>query len=1709
MYKGKHLLLLVFLYCFFANSYSQCVIDVNGLACINNPIEFVSQTPGATNHQWNFNNEGMNNTSSNPTFTFSTLGSKTITYSCLLPNGQTCTTSAIIVIKDKPKMRITLVSNPVQCFENNVFCFMDSSLSGDNDKCIKSIKYLFSDGELITKYGSKNNPVQLPSQICKSYVDPQGGTYDLTVEIEDCNGCIYKQQLPVTMKVELLPSIFAISNEITDRCKGSVNVKFTNLSQIKKSDVSKFKWIFGDGVEDSTSWDSVNHLYTSGNLMTAIYSPRLVIYTGNGCRREFNLRDVIIYNFKPYITKDKDSICYQESVNFELFPKELMQHIIPEKVRWDFNPGVDFGYETSKTFTTIGAHLIACQVSHICGPYTLLDTVVVIGPRPKIEPDFIHPDQRYQCIAEDTVYVVDRSTYYHNDTNYLDDDSLSSKQAGNLKYVFNPIKQQGQTVTFRPYNDNRNDYNVDRVWDFDDDYCLPCTTDRKKNQNVGLNCRFSKDSAERHAYTNWDSVYNYVYSSKNFSISYFDPINSTCKQMRIYRDDSIYLTTDSVLYYGNNPLGINAKDSNIFKSIKNFKMIAPGLYGKGIYDVQYDLRVYITQNSSLLLDKKDGSSPLLINGPQYYDVDNNMRLLTDANDTCLFIFGQQVFKDSLPLEYVRSYHLQVKKVPISTYNSSDSINPALHRRLFYERVPRCFQIRLSLKDTVHPFRCESVISSSIALLPPSAKKLRINDHYCYGYGNKILEFSLEETKPGCMSSFVQFNPDYVNDPNDWHLLNDLYYGDMRRNVFLNQRGYYGGYALEGPNNGLFYWRYIDSVLGKKSIQDINVALIVGNGTGFDMCYDTFYYKNFATFPRLNSDLVFVDNMDVRHHVCNNTIVYATIPKSSTDQNFLADLSQWYLYDNRSGDTVAIINEYYHKVVDHPAYPGKKVNYTVVERLEVSGGSMVIVKVDTLVTAIVHKYKAIALPGSGLNGLREDLFKLGFDVYSINDSTILDLIWNRIGTIGNYSSGSRGCIDTTGYGHLLQYYYSIDSLDVLNFKDSSLYPVDSVLSGQSFVKAYGFKVDKNGSYVIARNVSSYFPGFCTIESFINLVVGFSMDAEFTDTIICTGRIVEVTPNFRYYSLDTNAKGGVDTMPHWFRRQNEAGQVNREGLTIWDYSKEDDNVNNPATIFGSFPYARVGYGNPGILIGGEQNGIYYKKPGIYTLRVQGSDSNNCKDTLSQKIYVTGPRAGFYTDIVTPNCKTILELFDTSYIIDPCSAKGSPPCDFIYKWTINWGDGSTPLDYFKELPKQIGHDYQGNGYFTITMVIETILGCRDTVRKDVFIPGPGPNFKPETKLHICVNDSVIFRNITAFSTQSSQWLWNFGDGFYSPQTDTGLISHRYNKAGQYKVFLNQFDSISNSGKYCSAIYPDDKIGQPYIIVTVWDYDVVKIQANPIVVCVGDSINITASLNSRSYYLKYKWKIDDNLFITDSLKIKFAPNRKGKFEISWEADTVGSWASFVGFYCPDFDTITVYADSVLADFDIDETKKPLYCFTNNSKWATSYRWGFYHDTDITVRKLKFESNKELNEPERNICQDFSENPGINWVCLEARNELGCLDTVCKKLVNDYEVAITPPNVFTPNGNDGFFGTDKEGLPGNNVFNIYTKNVVEYHLIIYDRWGVKVFESFDASYDWNGRVDNTGNECPDGTYYYILDYKYLGKKENEPVINGVVRIIR
>lgn len=97
----------------------------------------------------------------------------------------------------------------------------------------------------------------------------------------------------------------------------------------------------------------------------------------------------------------------------------------------------------------------------------------------------------------------------------------------------------------------------------------------------------------------------------------------------------------------------------------------------------------------------------------------------------------------------------------------------------------------------------------------------------------------------------------------------------------------------------------------------------------------------------------------------------------------------------------------------------------------------------------------------------------------------------------------------------------------------------------------------------------------------------------------------------------------------------------------------------------------------------------------------------------------------------------------------------------------------------------------------------------------------------------------------------------------------------------------------------------------------------------------------------------------------------------------------------------------------------------------------------------------------------------GTYTVTMVATDANGCTDSVQTIVIATEGILI--PNVFSPNGD----GTNDE-------FYIPNSGLKEYKIEIFDRWGVKIFESEAPAIHWDGH-STSGGMCTDGTYYYIL----------------------
>ena len=93
-----------------------------------------------------------------------------------------------------------------------------------------------------------------------------------------------------------------------------------------------------------------------------------------------------------------------------------------------------------------------------------------------------------------------------------------------------------------------------------------------------------------------------------------------------------------------------------------------------------------------------------------------------------------------------------------------------------------------------------------------------------------------------------------------------------------------------------------------------------------------------------------------------------------------------------------------------------------------------------------------------------------------------------------------------------------------------------------------------------------------------------------------------------------------------------------------------------------------------------------------------------------------------------------------------------------------------------------------------------------------------------------------------------------------------------------------------------------------------------------------------------------------------------------------------------------------------------------------------------------------------------------------------GCLPDLISEVVTFGKVDLFIPNAFSPDG-DGI--NDIWEIPG-------IENAVGYKLIIFNRWGIKVYETNNYKNDWAGTSQTDSfiskdNMLPEGTYFYSI----------------------
>ncbi|MDA7502033.1 PKD domain-containing protein [Chitinophagales bacterium] len=522
------------------------------------------------------------------------------------------------------------------------------------------------------------------------------------------------------------------------------------------------------------------------------------------------------------------------------------------------------------------------------------------------------------------------------------------------------------------------------------------------------------------------------------------------------------------------------------------------------------------------------------------------------------------------------------------------------------------------------------------------------------------------------------------------------------------------------------------------------------------------------------------------------------------------------------------------------------------------------------------------------------------------------------------------------------------------------------------------------------------------------------------------------------------------------------------------------------------------------------------GEYELSLIVVDSTSCNisDTASiviEMFEVIGISPDFSFDIPV-NCEANLLVLDNLTPAIPDTI------DVVYTW--NFGDGVTSTEFEPE------HIYDEAGDYIVTLSLSGYPCFTDT---DVFYPVSLPEiYEVDAEIEgnetACLPFSATYYSINpAFET-----IWYFGNDTVYNQ-DSIIID--YTEAGDYQVVLVNSDpnscNLADTATITTSLFTPVLAGPDFSYTQDISCDGYFINFQNLNTLVNDSIDFTFnwdfgngatstevepsyvypvpgiytvtlsiggypcindSLVSKPLFLPFNYEVAaaiagnefgcaplidvllaagngvDHLWIEEdgtqtsgnSLTINY-PN-PGEYDITLIAydEESCNLADTTTFNFSTFETPTAYFEFSPDSSDIDED----IIFDNLSTPGYSYHWTFGDGTESFFIEPRHAYSA----------------PGYYEVCLTAYDPISpCQAVYCEEIYIYQLFLFGAPLGFSPNGD----GINDSFVPSGYGFN-------EYRLMIFNRWGEKVFETYNPKIAWDGTYKDVPQEI--GVYLWVIN---------------------
>ncbi|MBL0102777.1 MAG: PKD domain-containing protein [Bacteroidetes bacterium] len=453
------------------------------------------------------------------------------------------------------------------------------------------------------------------------------------------------------------------------------------------------------------------------------------------------------------------------------------------------------------------------------------------------------------------------------------------------------------------------------------------------------------------------------------------------------------------------------------------------------------------------------------------------------------------------------------------------------------------------------------------------------------------------------------------------------------------------------------------------------------------------------------------------------------------------------------------------------------------------------------------------------------------------------------------------------------------------------------------------------------------------------------------------------------------------------------------------------------------------------------LVYTDPGNFTVNLVVISDQGCSDTVQMQQAIWATPVSAFVN--TNVCLGLpIDFTGTSTISDGSALD--------YAW--NLGDNSTSAQ------STFAHQYANYGAYPVTLITASVNGCRDTVTAlaNVFAL-PDAQFSVGT---ICEETNATFQNTSTIGDGAiSTYFWTFGDNGVGTSSSP---LHTYSDPGLYQISL-----LVSSDHGCQDS----------------TYGTVKVLPNPVVdfetedVCQGFEVNFRdLSIASLGNIVTYQWNFGDGTIdpTQNPIHTYLAP---GFYTVSLMA--VNDSGCSATMTQPD--AVHIFPSPV-AQFNHNSSEAndliPMVNFVNQTSSAGLFFWDF-GDGDTSMMYSPTHTYPSVGTYE------------VQLITIDLN---GCVDTTYRLIEIRPNSSVYIPNTFTPNGDTR-----------NDLFQVFTWNVKNLDVSVYDRWGLKICEWNSLAGGWDGNVN--GNPAQADTYVYRVSTVDINDKKEVRV--GHVSLVR